>query len=140
MAQKQGGSKKPRKRPGASVARAAATKRKEQKIRDQKARENHNKSNKPTPWQVAKAERAERRQNVPMQGRTKNGNIVKKLPDGTTMIIASTQREQDEYLAAIQKEKAEDVARRREEAAKKLREEKKAESTRKATKKIKKAS
>lgn len=124
MAQKQGGSKKPRKRPGASVARAAAEKRKAQRIADQKEREKVNKSLilNDRPWEIAKAKRAERRENVPMQSRTGLGNIVKKLPDGTTRIFPGSDKETKEaleYRARVREEELREAARKKTEAAKK---------------------
>lgn len=126
MAQKQGGSKKPRKRPGASVARAAAEKRKAKRVADQKARQAENKERRIRgelkPWDIAKAERKASRENVPMQSRTGLGNIVKKLPDGTTRIYPGSDKETKEaleYRARVREEELREAARKKTEVAKK---------------------
>lgn len=102
MAQKQGKSKKPRNRPGAAAARVRADKRKAARVAKQKEQEKVNKglAISDRPWQIAKAARKLRRENAPMQPRTMVGNIVKKLPDGTTRIIPGTKKETAEYMEA----------------------------------------
>lgn len=121
MAQKQGGNKKPRKRPGAPAARRLAEERKKARVREQQARASHNKVNKPTPWQMAKAERAKRRENVPMQSRTGLGNIVKKLEDGTTRIYPGSDKETKEaleYRARVREQELKEAARKKAEEQK----------------------
>lgn len=142
MAQKQGGSKKPRKRPGAPEARRKAELRKAKRVAAQKEREAQNKklgTLEPKPWQAAKLARKIRREtaNVPMQPRTGLGNIVQKQPDGTTRIIPGTSKE---TAAALEFRAAQREAELKEQAAKRADKAKKKANAEKANKVHKAAS
>lgn len=96
--------------------------RREKRIADQKAREAQNKVLRRdgylTPWEAAKLLRAERREGKQMTPRTRYGNLVRKLEDGTTRIEPGTKQEQSSYLATLEKERTEEIKRAAEERTK----------------------
>lgn len=121
MAQKQGGSKRPRKRPGAAAARSRATQAKAKRVAAQKAREaaNKNRLADNTPWAIAKAARAERRKGMKPKERTALGNIIEVGKDGIKRVRPGSKREIETALHFRQEEAKREAAARYETKKKK---------------------
>ena len=130
MANKAGNSKRPwqdARKKAQAANRTRQEKRKAARIAKQKAAEARNKKRPSTldggfymtPWEKAKAARAERRKDIPMKPRTAVGNIIEKDANGHQSVRPGSKREIATALKARQDEHKANVEAAKKAAARK---------------------